>query len=423
MGEIFMSLTHVQIVNAKSRNKAYRMFDGRGLYVEISPTGGRWWRFKYRFGGKEKRLSFGVYPEVSLKEAREKLDDARKHLEGGRDPGALRKATELSATDETAFTFEAIAREWFALNSRKWAPSHGDRIIRRLELNIFPWLGTRAIREIKASELLTTLRRIEGRGAHETAHRALQNCARVFRYAVVTDRVERDIARDLAGALAPVVERHHASITDPRGVGALLRAIKGYQGSVVTKCALCLAPLVFVRPGELRKAEWAEFDFDESEWRIPAARMKMKEPHLVPLSRQSIAILEELRPLTGSGRLLFPGEIDKSRSMSDNTILSALRRLGYATTEMTGHGFRSMASTLLNEQGWNADAIERQLAHAERNAIRAAYNYADYLPERRKMMQQWADYLDRLALAAPQKGVGPARTANRGEQASMAKTQ
>jgi integrase len=399
-----MPLTHVQIVNAKTREKSYRMFDGRGLYIEISPAGGRGWRFKYRIGGKEKRLSFGVYPNVSLKVAREKLEGARKHLEGGRDPGALRKPIETISTDEKAATFEAIAREWFALNSRKWAPSHGDRIIRRLELNIFPWLGTCPIAEIKASELLTTLRRIEGRGAHETAHRALQNCARVFRYAVVTDRADRDIARDLAGALAPVVEQHHASITDPRGVGALLRAIKGYQGSVVTKCALCLAPLVFVRPGELRKAEWSEFDFGKSEWRIPAARMKMKAPHLVPLSRQAVAILSELRPLTGSGRLVFPGEIDKSRPMSDNTVLSALRRLGYATTEMTGHGFRSMASTLLNEQGWNADAIERQLAHAERNAIRAAYNYADYLPERRKMMQEWADYLDGLTLGR-RKGV------------------
>jgi integrase len=407
-----MPLTHVQIVNAKARDKAYRMFDGRGLYVEISPSGGRWWRFKYRFGGKEKRLSFGVYPDVSLKEAREKLAEARMHLEGGHDPGVLRKEIETNPTDATGPTFETIAREWFALNSRKWAPSHGDRIIRRLELNIFPWLGSRPIVEIKASELLTTLRRIEGRGAHETAHRALQNCARVFRYAVVTDRADRDIARDLAGALAPVVEHHHASITDPRGVGALLRAIKGYQGSVVTKCALCLAPLVFVRPGELRKSEWSEFDFETSEWRIPAARMKMKAPHLVPLSRQAVAILDELRPLTGEGRLVFPGEIDKSRPMSDNTVLSAIRRLGYATTEMTGHGFRSMASTLLNEQGWKPDAIERQLAHAERNAIRAAYNYADYLPERQKMMQAWADYLDRLALGNQrQSGVGVARAA------------
>jgi integrase len=395
-----MPLTHVQIVNAKPRDKAYRLFDGRGLYVEISPAGGRWWRFKYRIGGKEKRLSFGVYPDVSLKEAREKLEEARKHLDSGRDPGALRKSTETFAAEATADTFEVVAREWFALNSSKWAPGHGDKIIRRLECNVFPWLGMRPIAEIKASELLAVLRRIEARGAHETAHRALQNCGRVFRYAVVTDRADRDITRDLSGALAPVIEQHHATITEPRAVGALLRAIQGYQGSFVTQCALRLAPLVFVRPGELRKAEWSEFEVENSEWRIPAERMKMNAPHLVPLSRQAVEILRELEPLTGGGRFVFSGEIDKNRPMSDNTVLSALRRLGYSTTEMTGHGFRSMASTLLNEQGWNADAIERQLAHAERNAIRAAYNYADYLPERRLMMQAWADYLDKLTAGA-----------------------
>jgi integrase len=393
-----MPLTHVQIVNAKPRDKAFRLFDGRGLYVEISPSGGRWWRFKYRIDGKEKRLSFGVYPDVSLKEAREKLEDARKRLAAGHDPGELRKADEPAPVEKVADTFEAIAREWFALNSPKWAPGHGDKIIRRLELNIFPWLGKHPIGEIKASELLTALRRIEGRGAHETAHRALQNCGRVFRYAVVTDRADRDITRDLSGALAPVIEQHHATITDSRAVGALLRAIQGYQGSIVTQCALRLAPLVFVRPGELRKAEWSEMDFEKSDWRIPAQRMKMKAPHLVPLSHQAVEILRELQPLTGRGRFVFSGEIDKNRPMSDNTILAALRRLGYSTTEMTGHGFRSMASTLLNEQGWNPDAIERQLAHAERNAIRAAYNYADYLPERRQMMQSWADYLERLVL-------------------------
>jgi Integrase len=393
-----MPLTHVQIVNAKPRDKAFRLFDGRGLYVEISPSGGRWWRFKYRIDGKEKRLSFGVYPDVSLKEAREKLEGARKRLAAGHDPAELRKADERAPVEKVVDTFEAVAREWFALHSPKWKPGHGDKIIRRLECNIFPWLGTRPIGEMKASELLTALRRIEGRGAHETAHRALQNCGRVFRYAVVTDRADRDITRDLSGALAPVIEQHHATITDSRAVGALLRAIQGYQGSIVTQCALRLAPLVFVRPGELRKAEWSEMDFEKSDWRIPAQRMKMKAPHLVPLSHQAVEILRELQPLTGRGRFVFSGEIDKNRPMSDNTILAALRRLGYSTTEMTGHGFRSMASTLLNEQGWNPDAIERQLAHAERNAIRAAYNYADYLPERRQMMQSWADYLERLVL-------------------------
>src|SRR5450759_904613 len=400
-----MPLTHVQIVNAKPRDKAFRLFDGRGLYVEISPSGGRWWRFKYRIDGKEKRLSFGVYPDVSLKEAREKLEGARKRLAAGNDPGELRKADERAPVEKVADTFEAIAREWFALNSPKWAPGHGDKIIRRLELNIFPWLGKHPIGEIKASELLTALRRIEGRGAHETAHRALQNCGRVFRYAVVTDRADRDITRDLSGALAPVIEQHHATITDSRAVGALLRAIQGYQGSIVTQCALRLAPLVFVRPGDLRKADRSEMDFEKSDWRIPAQRMKMKAPHLVPLSHQAVEILRERQPLTGRGRFVFSGEIDKNRPMSDNTILAALRRLGYSTTEMTGPGFRSMGSTLLNEQGWTPAAMERQLAHAERNAIRAAYNYADYLPERRQMMQSWADYLERLVLDTGQNRV------------------
>lgn len=236
----------------------------------------------------------------------------------------------------------------------------------------------------------------------------MQYCGRVFRYAVATGRAERDPSRDLIGALAPVIERHHASITEPKAVGALLRAIEGYQGSYVTKCALRLAPLVFVRPGELRFAEWMEFDLDEAEWRIPAARMKMRQPHIVPLSLQAVAILQDLKPLTGGERFLFPGAMSKARPMSENTVNSALRRLGYSGDEMTGHGFRSMASTLLNEKGWNRDAIERQLAHSERDAVRAAYNYAEHLPERRRMMQAWADYLDCLASsagAAPLKAV------------------
>ena len=243
------------------------------------------------------------------------------------------------------------------------------------------------------------IRRVESRNANETAHRTLQHCSQVFRYAIATARADRDPSRDLAGALAPVIERHHASITDPKGVGALLRAIETCNGSFVTKCALRLAPLVFVRPGELRKAEWSEFDVEKAEWRIPAARMKMRSPHIVPLARQALEVIDEIKPLTGDGRLLFPGVLSKERPMSDNTVNAALRRLGYTRDEMTGHGFRSMASTLLNEQGWNRDAIERQLAHSERDAVRAAYNYAEHLPERRRMMQAWADYLDSLRAA------------------------
>jgi len=302
-----------------------------------------------------------------------------------------------------------VAREWFERYSKKWAASHGDRIIRRLERDIFPWIGHRPVGEISAPDLLMVLRRIENRGAIETSHRALQNCSRVFRYSVATGRAERDPSGDLRGALTPVREKHHASITEPKGVGELMRAIEGYQGSVITKCALRLAPLVFVRPGELRRAEWEEFDLEGGEWRIPASRMKAREKHIVPLSRQAVAILRELHAATGDNRFLFPGARTNGRSMSENTVNAALRRLGYSREEMTGHGFRSMASTLLNEQGWNRDAIERQLAHGERNSVRAAYNFAEHLPERRRMMQAWADYLDQLR----QVGKRPADAADR----------
>ncbi len=395
-----MPLTNTEIVNARPREKPYRLFDGRGLYLEVATSGGRWWRFKYRFDGKEKRLSLGVFPDVSLKAARDRLDEVRRKLASGIDPAEERKGNGPAPDGVPGDNFESIAREWFAKHSPAWAPGHGEKIIRRLELNIFPWVGQKPIRDIKPMELLGVVQRIEQRGANETAHRALQNCGCVFRYAVATGRAERDITRDLFGALAPVIERHHASIVEPKAVGALLRAIDGYAGSFVTRSALQLAPLVFVRPGELRMAEWAEFNLEEAEWRIPAMCMKMRTPHFVPLARQAVEILRELQPLTGSGRFVFPGERSRGRPMSNNTVNAALRRLGYTNAQMTGHGFRSMASTLLNEQGWHPDAIERQLAHQEPNEIRAAYNYAKHLPERRKMMQAWADYLYRLRSTA-----------------------
>lgn len=401
-----MPITHVAIVNAKPREKPYRLFDGRGLYLEVSPSGGRWWRFKYRINGREKRVSLGVFPDVSLSEARGALDDVRRQLRAGLDPAEEIKNKKKAAAPDappSGDTFETVAREWFAKHSPAWAPGHGDKIIRRLELNIFPWLGAKPIADIKPLELLGVVQRIEQRGANETAHRALQNCGRVFRYAVATGRAERDISRDLLGALAPVVERHHASIVEPKAVGALMRAIDGYAGSLVVRCALRLAPLVFVRPGELRMAEWGEFNLEEGEWRIPASRMKMRAPHFVPLSTQAIEILRELYPLTGDKRFVFPGERSRDRPMSNNTVNAALRRLGYSSDQMTGHGFRSMASTLLNEQGWHPDAIERQLAHQEQNEIRAAYNYAKHLPERRKMMQAWSDYLYQLRNASDER--------------------
>ncbi len=391
-----MSLTDTAIRNAKPGTKRNKLFDERGLFLLIAPAGGKWWRLKYRVAGREKLLSLGTYPEVGLKEARDKRDAARKLLAAGIDPGLARKAERSAIAD----SFEAVAREWHAKRAPGWAPGHAEKVMGRIERDVFPWLGARPVGEVKAPELLAVLRRIETRGAIELAHRAHQICGQVFRYAIATGRAERDPAADLRGALPPVKERHHAAITDPKAVGALLRAIDGYQGSFITQCALLLAPLTFVRPGELRKAEWPEIDLDAAEWRIPAERMKMRAIHIIPLSVQAVAILHELRPLTGSGRYVFPGLRTPTRPMSENTINAALRRLGYAKDEMTGHGFRSMASTMLNEQGWHRDAIERQLAHGERDAVRAAYNYAEHLPLRRRMMQGWADYLDGLKSGA-----------------------
>lgn len=393
-----MPLTDTAVRNAKPKEKAYKLADEKGLFLLVHTNGSKYWRFKYRFDGKEKLLALGVYPDVSLKDARDKRDSARKQLAVDKiDPGHHRKAHKTARAASAANSFEVVAREWFAKYSPNWVKSHSDKILRRLERDIFPWIGNRAISEISAPELLTTLRRIESRGAIETAHRAHQNCGQIFRYAIATGRAGRDITYDLRRAIPPAKAKHHASIVDPKAIGGLLRAIDGYQGSLITKCALKLAPLSFVRPGELRKAEWTEFNLDVAEWRIPAARMKMREQHIVPLSSQAIAILKELHPLTGNGRYVFPGARTNGRPMSENTVNAALRRLGYAGDQMTGHGFRSMASTLLNEQGWHRDAIERQLAHAERDAVRAAYNYAEHLPERKRMMQAWADYLDGLA--------------------------
>ena len=388
--------------------KEKRLNDGAGLYLLIKPNGNHWWRFDYSIDGKRKTLSLGVYPVTGLAAARDKADDARKLVANGIDPSDLRKDAKTQKAkkreDEkreelgmpAIDSFEEVAREWFTKHEPNWAANHGEKIIRRLERDVFPWLGGRPIKDITAKELLDVLRKTEARGALETAHRALQNCGQIFRYAIATDRAERNIALDLQGALPPTKEKHHASITDPKAIGELLRAIDSYQGSLVTRCALQLAPLVFVRPGELRQAEWSEFDFEAKEWRIPAHKMKMKQVHIVPLSNQALAILEEIKPLTGNGIYIFPSARTTQRPMSENAVLGALRRMNYTKDEMTGHGFRSMASTILNEQGWHHDAIERQLAHGERNSIRAAYNYAEYLSERRKMMQAWADYLDTL---------------------------
>jgi len=396
-----MPLTDTTIRTTKPSPAPVKIYDDGGLFLLISPAGGKWWRLKYRFGGVEKLLSLGTYPDVSLKVARERRDVARRLLADGVDPSEHRRKAKAMAVETATHSFEAVAVEWLAKFGPTWCDGHRERAQGRLRNDVFPWLGKRAISEITAADVLVCLQRVEARGALHTAHRVRQTCGQVFRYAVSTGRAQRDPTGDLKGALPPAVEEHHASITDPKLIGGLLRAIDGYQGSFVTKCALQLAPLLFVRPGELRQAEWQEFDIDTAEWRIPAERMKMREQHRVPLSTQAVAILRELRPLTGDGRYVFSGVRTAARPMSNNTVNAALRRLGFTKDEMTGHGFRSMASTLLNERGWSADAIEAQLAHGERNKIRAAYNFAKYLPERREMMQWWADCLGALRSGAP----------------------
>ena len=392
-----MALTDTAIRNAKPKAKPFKIYAGEGLFLLVSPKGGKWWRFKYRVGGKEQLLSLGTYPEIGLKLAKERCTQARKDMENGINPALNRKAIKFAPAENNENSFEVVAREWIGKRSAIWAESHSSKILRRLELDIFPWIGKRPIGEIRPPEILSALRRIENRGAVDTAHRALQNCGQIFRYAVATGRAERDYAADLRGALAAVKEGHFAAITDPKAIGTLLKAMDVYHGNVITKCAMRLAPLVFVRPGELRKAQWTEIDLKTSTWNIPAERMKMREAHIVPLSRQAIKILEELKPLTGEGSFLFPSARTNKRPMSDNAILSAFRRMGIEKDEMTGHGFRAMARTVLDEVlHVRPDYIEHQLAHAVRDPNGRAYNRTAHLPERRKMMQDWADYLDGL---------------------------
>lgn len=397
-----MSLTDPTVRNAKPGTKPRKLFDERGLFLIVTPAGGKWWRFRYAFGGKEKLLALGTYPDVSLASARQKRDEARTLLAAGTDPGEQRKAAKATRAGLAANTFEAIGREWYAKTAPALASNTKGKLLRFLETDVFPWIGARPIASLAAADLIGVIERIERRGAMDIARRVHNYMGRIFRYAVGRGLVGRDPSRDieLKDILPPADVQHHASVTDPVAVGGLLRAIDGFTGALSTRCALRLAALVFVRPGELRHAEWTEIDFDKAEWRIPAGKMKMKVQHIVPLSAQSIGILREIQPLTGRGRYVFPSERGDSRPMSENTVNAALRRLGYAKEEMTGHGFRSMASTLLHELGLPHAVIERQLAHGERNKVSAAYNFAEYLPERRVMMQTWADYLDKIKAGA-----------------------
>lgn len=393
-------LSEVKVRNSKSHGNAYKLFDGGGLFLLVTPSGGKLWHFKYRFDKKEKKLTFGTYHEISLADARGQRDEARRQIAHGIDPGAVRKAQKQAETEETE-TFEVIAREWHTKFTPTWTPGHANTIMGRLERDLFPWIGKCPIAEIKAPELLAVLRRVESRGALESAHRIRTIAGQVFRYAVSTGRAELDPSGDLKGALPQPGEKHHAAITDPKEVAPLLRAIDGYQGHFVVKCALRLAPMFFVRPGELRNAEWAEVDLDEAVWNIPAHKMKMKQAHIVPLCRQAVEILVELKELTGASRYVFPSGRSFARPMSNNAILAALRRMGYDKDTMTGHGFRAMARTILDEVlQVRPDYIEHQLAHAVRDPNERAYNQTAHLVERRKMMQIWADYLDGLKAGA-----------------------
>ena len=387
-------LTDTAIRKAKPRAKPYKMTDSRGLFLLVHPNGSRYWRLKYRIASKEKMLAFGVYPEVTLAEARQRCDEARAKLRDGLDPGAERKAAKLAAVEAGANTFGVIAAEWLEQQRPSMAPVTYQKA--QWLLGLADALNARPIREITAPDVLAILRKLESAGTFETAHRAKQRIGQVMRYAIATGRAERDVTGDLRGALAPVNTTSRAAITDPVAVGDLLRALATYTGQPATCAALRLAPLLFVRPGNLRAMEWAELDLDAAEWRIPARKMKMRDAHVVPLPSQAVAILRDVERLTGGGQYCFASLRTSKRPMSENTVNAALRRLGFDKETMTGHGFRAMASTLLNEQGWSPDVIERQLAHAERNKVRAAYNRAQYMAERRKMMQAWADYLDAL---------------------------
>ena len=405
-------LTDTGIRSAKPSAKASKLRDGGGLYLLVNTDGSRWWRFDYRrpITGTRNTLSLGTYPEVGLAAARAKRVEVRQKLAAGIDPGEQRKAVKAAGVERAANSFETIAREWIGVKAHSWTESHRSKQQARLENHAFPWIGNRPIAELGVPDIRPLLKRCVDSEHHEQAHRVMAAISNVFKFAIATERAERNPAADLGAALPARRKRHFPTLTDPVQIGGLLRAIDGYQGSKVTASALKLASLTFVRPGELRGARWAELDLDRPDgarWTIPATRRKLRkaekedrstEPHIVPLAEQAVAILRELHPLTGRCDLVFPGVRDSKRSMSENTVNAALRNLGYTGDVIVGHGFRHMASTLLNELGFNPDAIERQLAH-KAQGVRAVYNLAKHLPERQRMMQSWADHLDELRAA------------------------
>lgn len=385
-------LTDTSIRKIRTRDKVFRLLDSDGLYLYISPSGNKIWHMRYTRPGTKQRnfISLGTYPGISLKDARAKRDEYKCVLAKGVDPGL-----NLNETQKNDDTFKTIALEWFDKKKNVLVTGYSSKIYGRLTNHLFPFIGDKSIKEITARDVLDILRRIEHAGHIEQAHRVKRIVSQVFRYAIAIQMTEYDITSGIAGALAPAVTRHFASIQDTKEFGRLLAAMDEYKGTYIVRCAMRLAPLVFVRPGELRRAQWQEISFEDAIWKIPAAKMKMKRPHIVPLAKQSLAILKDLHPFTGHGTYVFPG-VQQARCISENTLRTALIRMGYNGSEMTVHGFRSVASTLLHEHGYRSDAIERQLAHVEGNKVKAAYNYADYIPERIRMMQEWADYLDEL---------------------------
>lgn len=390
-----MALTDKALKQAKPREKAYKLADGKGLYLLINPNGSKYWRLKYRFGGKEKVLALGVYPDITLAKARTLTNDAKSLLRNGNDPGLVRKQQKRVDKLNAENTFEAVARDWLNQQKGKWTKGHADRVTTSLEQEVFPYIGQMAIADIVTPDVLEVVRKVEGRGALDVASRVLQRVSSVFRYAVQTGRAQVNPATELKGVLKTRKVQHRAAITRAE-LPELLQKARNYDGYLITRLALRLLMLTFVRPGELRFAQWKEFDLDAKVWRIPAERMKMKSEHLVPLSRQAIELLEELRPVTGHYDFLFPGERTRSKPISENTMTYALYRMGYKS-RATAHGFRTTASSILNEEGFNPDAIERQLSHLERNQVRGAYTqHAEYLKDRAKMMQWWADYLDQM---------------------------
>ncbi len=409
-----MKLSATKVKNAKAAEKPYKLTDGDGMHLLVRPLKDKYkgasklWRFDYRFNGVRKTLALGRYPDVSLESARNRRTEARRLLADDIDPAESKKRARQAQCIEN--TFEAVARSWHVAKKAGWAEDTASGKMRRLERDLFPHLGERPIAEIEPPELLKVLRRIEARGAVDIAKKSKIVVGQIFRYAIAEGKAKRDITQDIRDALKTRKVKHHAAITKPSEIAALLRVIEGYSGDVVTRMALSLAPHVFVRPGELRHAEWSEIDLegnqsfsivDSPAWVIPAEKMKMDSPHIVPLSTQAVSILRELHPITGHGRYVFPGVRSAARPMSENTVNAALRRCGYTSDEMTGHGFRSMASTRLYESNkWPGDVIELQLAHMERNNVKAAYNYAQHLPVRVEMMQWWSEYIERLKSGA-----------------------